>query len=404
MSIFRLSLSLTVLAACTLALPAHADYGQMRLDGIGLLLAFGLSVAYGLVIDVALIARLFRHRTVLSVGLVATAAVFAFFLIQVASPTERAGFFKGAPGGAPLVVLVLTSAVFLPFIAIAPIAQFRWMRAGQRWPRWMSAWIALQVALVPAFVILATADEKFWQRDYAAGYAVGRDVSAGGFSAIQERAERQPERIWGTGWTHRWRQAPPSGYLARRSGWMSGLARGVDASTPIASDAPLEESDRMALRSMLEGPFVGYAVPNIHAKLIWDALEPGSFATQLAPYGLNEPGVVSEEVIPLLVERLERSGAARVCPGGQMMEADRALLQELVLAKVRIYDAAKTREQVAEREQKKREAEMAQAPAPYRLVWNAANALGNAYGSKPAKLPDWEAYSGRVERLCRGPA
>src|SRR5687768_4726719 len=50
------------LASCALAAAAHASYGQMRLDGAGLLLAFVLTVGYALIVDVALIAGLFRYR------------------------------------------------------------------------------------------------------------------------------------------------------------------------------------------------------------------------------------------------------------------------------------------------------------------------------------------------------
>ena len=130
---------------------------------------------------------------------------------------------------------------------------------------------------------------------------------------------------------------------------------------------------------------------------------PAAFPGKLAPHGLNEQGVVSEEVIPLLLERLEAHGKARLCPEGRMLDADRAVLNQLVLAKVRHYDEAKKRELKAELEAKKLEREMSEAPAPYRLIWNAANALGNAYGGQPVGVPDWGSYPQRVERLCRGP-
>jgi hypothetical protein len=58
----RLNQALFLLASCALAAAAHASYGQMRLDGIGLLLAFVVIVAYGVIVDVALIARIFRYR------------------------------------------------------------------------------------------------------------------------------------------------------------------------------------------------------------------------------------------------------------------------------------------------------------------------------------------------------
>lgn len=398
----RLGQAFFLLAAYLLAASAQASYGQMRLDGVGLLLAFMLIVAYGVIVDLALFARLFRYRAALVIGSGVALAVVLLFLSQAVSPGERAGFFKGPPGGAALVVLVLTSTVFLPFILIAPIAQYRALRQDRRWPGWVSAWMALQVALLPGFLVLANTEEHFWQQEYAAGQAVAREARAGGLGVLQESAERQRDRIWGTGWTYPWHQEPPTGYSARRSGWIAGLAKGVDESALIAANEPLSEPDRAVLRSLIERHFAGYAMPNIRTKLIWDALEPGDFARQLAPYGLHERGVVSEELIPLLLARLEAFGELRLCPGGRMMDADRALLNQLVLARVRDYDEARERELKAELEEKKRDREMSEAPIPYRLVWKAAQALGNAYGGHAVGVPDWSGYPQRVERLCRG--
>ncbi|HUP90937.1 MAG TPA: hypothetical protein VM074_01720 [Solimonas sp.] len=392
-----------MLASWAIAAAAHASYGQMRLDGIGFVLAFLLTIAYGVIVDVALIARIFRYRAALVTGVVIALVAILFLLGQVASPSERAGFFAGVPGGAPLVVFSVTSAVFLPFIVIAPAAQYLALRQGVRSPRWIAAWMGLQLALLPGFLVLAVTEERFWKQDYAAGQTVGRAARAGGLGAILERAEQQPERIWGTGWTYRWHREPASGAVARRSGWIGGLARGVDASAPIAANEPLSVSDRTVLQALVERHFTGNAIPNIQTKLIWDALEPGDFARQLAPHGLNEQGVVSEELIPLLLDRLEEYGEVRLCPGGLMMDADRAVLSQLVLAKVGAYDEARERELKAGIEAEKLEREMSEAPAPYRLIWAAANALENAFGGQAVGVPDWSSYPQRVERLCRGP-
>ena len=91
-------------------------------------------------------------------------------------------FVNPGPGGASLVVLSMTCAVFLPFIVIAPIAQYRAMRLGRRWPGWMT-------------------------------------------------------------------------------GWISGVARGVDESAPIVADEPLSEPDRMLLRTPIGRHFTEYATP-----------------------------------------------------------------------------------------------------------------------------------------------
>jgi hypothetical protein len=395
--------ALFLLAACALAVCAQASYGQMRLDGIAFILAFLLVVAYGVIVDLLLLAGFFRYRAALVVGFALALAVIALLLGAGASPSERTGFFKGAPGGAALVVLVLTSAVFLPFIVIAPIAQYRWMREERRWPRWMTAWMVLQVALLPGFFVLATADDRFWERDHAAARAIGREARAGELGAMLERAELQRERIWGTGWTYPWKLETPPGSYPRHSGWMSGLAKGIDASAAIAANEPLSESDRKVLRTLIARHFVGYAIPYIETKLIWDALEPGRFSRQLAPAGVKETARISEEALPVLLERLEKHGEARLCPDGRMTDADRAVLRELVLAKVRTYAEAREREAVAEAEDRKREQEMSDAPVPYRLMWKAAGALRDAYGGQPSKPPDWEAYARQLERICRRP-
>lgn len=347
-----------------LAASAHASYGQMRLDGLGFLLAFALTVVYGLAVDLGLFIRIFRYRAALVIGFIFALAAVFLLLGLAASPSERAGFFGGAPGGAQLVLLVVTSAVFLPFIVIAPFAQYLAMRHGRRWPGWITAWMALQLALLPGFLVLAGTDEYFWQQEYAAGQAEGREVRAGGLGGILERAERRRERIWGTGWTYPWQQKPPAGFLARPSGWILGLAQSMDASALIAANEPLSAADRAALRALVDRHFLRYAVPNIRAELLWDTLEPGGFSRQLAPKGVDEAGAVGEEVIPVLLEQLEKHGEARLCPGGRMMDADRAVLNALVLKKGRVWNVAK-----------------------------------QAYEMRP----DWDSYQARVERLCRGP-
>ena len=117
---------------------------------------------------------------------------------------------------------------------------------------------------------------------------------------------------------------------------------------------------------------------------------------------MNEVGAADEEVLALLLERLEKNGDARVCPGGRMMDADRAVLAELVLAKVRLFDEARKRELAGALAAKEDEVMMSEAPLPYRLIWKAANAMGNTVAQN-VRAPDWGGYPQRVERVCRGP-
>lgn len=351
-----------LLAASTLATPAYASYAQMRLDGLGLMLAFVLSVAYGVVVDLLLFARIFRHRAAAVAGTIVSLAVIFLLLSQVASPGERAGFFKGGPGEPELVLLVMTSAVFLPFIVIAPFAQYQAMLDERRWPGWITVWMAVQLALLPGFLALAATEQYFWQREYRAGLAEAREIRAGGLSALLERTEQRRDRIWGTGWTYPGQPMTPSASYARSSAWTSGVSRSLDASAVVAANEPLSAADQAALRTLVTRHF-GNALPEARAKLLWDALEPGRFSRQLAPSGVNEMGAVDEEVIPILLERLEKHGEARLCPGGRLMEPDRAVLNALILAKGRGWSVEKRAHEMR---------------------------------------PEWEGYRLRVERLCRG--
>lgn len=118
-------------------------------------------------------------------------------------------------------------------------------------------------------------------------------------------------------------------------------AIGMDASALIALKEPLGAPDRAALRTLMDRHFVRYSVPHIRVRLLGlDALEPGSFSAQLAPTSEPVPRSVSEEEVPVLLERLEKYGEARFCPGGRMMEADRTALNALVLAKGRVWNVA----------------------------------------------------------------
>lgn len=52
-----------------------------------------------------------------------------------------------------------------------------------------------------------------------------------------------------------------------------------------------------------------HVVPNMRASPPWDTLEPGGISVKLVPE------LVCEETIPVLLERLEKYGEARSCPG-----------------------------------------------------------------------------------------
>ena len=93
----RLSQAVFLLASWTLAAGAHARYGQMRLDGIEIFLAFALAVVYGLIVDLALFFRIFQYRAALVVGFIVARGVTFFLLGRTAPPGKQAGLFKVYP-------------------------------------------------------------------------------------------------------------------------------------------------------------------------------------------------------------------------------------------------------------------------------------------------------------------
>src|SRR4030095_805791 len=185
--------------------------------------------------------------------------VVSLLLGLAASSSERAGFFKVFSGGSGLVLLVVTSAVFLPFIVIAPFAQYLAMRDGRRWPGWITAWMALQLSVLPCFLGFAGTNHYYWQQEYIAGQTEGREVRAGGLGGILERAEQRHERIWGTGWTYPWPQKPPADSSDEPSGWILGLAIGMDTSALVAANEVFSAPDREALRTLMHRHFLRYA-------------------------------------------------------------------------------------------------------------------------------------------------
>lgn len=355
------------LASWAMAACAHASYGQMKLNGAFLLLGFILVVLYALVLNLALIVGIFRFRVALVIGTVMSLSLAWLLLLACASPDERAGFFKMLSGGSGRVILVATGAVLLPFIVIAPYAQHLAARRGERLPRWMKAWMAAQLALLPAFIVLAFTERHFWRQEFEAARAQGERAKAGDMRRLLDDAERRHERIWGTGWHYPWLQAPAGVSFGPQGGWTLGLALGVDASALIAADEPLAESDRVALRMLMDRRFAHYAVANIRARLVWDALVPGSFSTTI------RPRQVSEDAIPALLDRFEKYGDGRICPDGRMADADRAALNALLLAKARGTDSN----------------------ADYALL------LAKGAGSTRDVRPPWDDFLRRVERLCR---
>ena len=335
----------------------------MRLDGILSLLSFLLLLTCGLLVDVALLIRAFRYRVVVVAACALAAAAVLLFLYAVASPGERAMFAKVLHGGAWRVVLAVIGVVLVPFLFVAPVAQYLALQDGRASPRWIAAGMLLQLVFLPAFVVLAFTNDHYWERERAAGREEGVRIRPGELAALSARAAEKRERIWGTGWYYPWPQKAAVESPGGHSGWIVGLAQGVDHSELIGADEPLGPPDAAALKTLLDQHFAGLAGQRIRAKLLWDALEPGRFARQLAPSGVRENNTVDEEVLAVLLERLEKYAPARLCPGGTMMEADRAVLRALVEAKGPVWSVDQRQHLIR---------------------------------------PEWATHRERVERLCRG--
>lgn len=330
MSTKRLARSIVVLASCALAAAAEASYAQMRLDGIGIFLALSLLAIWTAIVDIGLMVKLFRRRSILMGSLVLSFAVIALVFAAFASPSERTGFFKGSPGGAMLVIVIVTCIAFVPFIFLAPFAQYAAMQDDRRWPRWVPVWIVLQFLLLPLFIALDFADDYFWKREYAVGEAIGSAVQPGGLAGVLELADRQHERIWGTPFHLPWPPSTQSGVYPRISGWSAGMVKGLGSSVLFAGNDPMGASDRAALVQLTSRHLQFFSKPAIDARMLWDRLEPGNFTNVLMAGGELNPNVAPAETIPPLLERFEKYAEPRMCPDGRMLDQDRATLLKLV--------------------------------------------------------------------------
>lgn len=312
--------------ACALAGAADASYGQMRLDGIGLMLAFTLLVGWGLLLDVIILApaQVLRRRGAAIACTVISGLVVLVFLAMLASPSERAGFFKGPPGGSALLTSLATCAVFLPFILFGPWTQHRALLEGAARPRWVRIWMWAQPALLVAAIALPFVDGYFYQREYEAGRAEGAAVQAGGVGPLLERAQQRGDRIWATPFVLPGPAHPPADPYAPRQAWIVGVASGLDETAFVRGDDPFSADDRAALDTLAEHHFGTYSAPGVRAHLMWDQLAPGNFKAVLVRERSNE------QAIENLLDRLDRGGAARFCPDGQMLEPDRAALVAFV--------------------------------------------------------------------------
>lgn len=314
-----------LLAAC-FAGGAHASYGQMRLDGIGMFLAFTLVVGWGLILDLVILApaQVLRRRGAAVACTVIGGLIVLLFLAMLALPAERAGFFKGPPLDSALAASLATCAVFLPFILFAPWAQHRALAEGLARPRWVRIWMWAQPALLVAAVVLPLVEGYFYFREYEAGRAEGAAVQAGGAGALLERASQRGERIWATPLTLPGPARPPSDPYGPRQAWIVGIASGLDESGLVRGDEPFSPEDRSALETLATRYFGAYSAPRVRAHLIWDELAPGNFATVLAR------DRSTEEIIMILLDRFDRGGVARFCAEGRMPDADRAALATFV--------------------------------------------------------------------------
>ena len=170
----RRSQSCLLLGSWMLAASAHASFGGFGpWAGASLLLVFALTLAYGFIIDLVVLAKLFRHWLSVTVASFTTLVVVLPLVILAALPAERTAFFRVFFSGSGPFIFTLTSAVLIPYLFVAPIAQYRALRHGRPSPVWILRWMALQPALLAAFILLPVSNHYYWRADYAAGRDAG---------------------------------------------------------------------------------------------------------------------------------------------------------------------------------------------------------------------------------------
>lgn len=311
----------------TLTESAHASYGQMRLDGLLTFLGLVVFFCHVGLVNLLLYGKLFRKRALVVAAGVVSLALAAFLIFVISSPNEMAGVAKLFSYGLARILLAIALVATLPYVLLAPIAQFSAVDDGLPSPRWVSLGLSLQMALVPALIALSFVDDAIRQKEFAAGRSEGMAVKAGDLSSLLQRAEQRRERIWATPWFYPWRERSSTTSYFPSSGWVGGMGLGLNDSPLIATIAPLGAEDGRALATLAHQYVVPGVAPNVYFKLVWDALQPGG------EYLKFETVWIRDEMLLPLLERLESEGEARLCANGRMERRTRDILRNAYVAR-----------------------------------------------------------------------
>jgi hypothetical protein len=289
--------------------PASASYGNMHLN-LATFFSLALIGAYTILVDVALLLKLFR--SMICVGF---SSIVSMILITVLIVTWDDPRFFSSIGSWGIFSLTLP-----PFILFAPLVQYQTLNRYSRSARakyfgtvGMNLVIALQVAAPVAFLTFDAA--------YMANYGHRMDNlrAQGNQAKPGEVKEILRQQTMGTSEAGQ-------------------VLQGLNSSSLVGASAPLTSSDRDALfAAVAETVHHGYArYPHIETKLVWDTLDAGHVGDRLAQgtladlflTGRNGPDV-SFRLLPDLVAYIEKDASRRLCPGGRMLEEDRAALDSL---------------------------------------------------------------------------
>ena len=291
-------------------LPASASYGNMHLN-LATFFALVLIGAYTLLVDVALLLKLFR-----SIVWVGISSIISMILITVLIVTWDDPRFFSRLGSWEIFSLTLP-----PFVLFAPLVQYLTLNRYARSARatyfgtvGMNLVIALQVATPVAFLAFDAAYMANYGRRMDNLRAQGKQAKPG------EVKELLQQQTMGTSEAGE-------------------VLQGLSSSSIVSGSAPLVPGDRDALfAAVAETVHHGYArYPHIETKLVWDTLEAGHVGDRLAngPFadllltGRNGPDTTFRLLPDLLESYIEKDASRRLCPGGRMLEEDRAALDSL---------------------------------------------------------------------------
>ena len=335
--------------------PAHAGESSLfKNSGLLTSIFFFLICCYAIIVDIALIFKIFRSREFVWIS-----RVFSLSLVVglVLFWDEPKFFSYYDPFQSPSILwwFVFWSVGFLIlFVILAPVAQYESLQQKNSSPKYILWIIAFQISLPFLFLGLEETENYYWKKEFSLGKKQGLQVGRGGVQKMLDLAAQKRNRLWGTGiyFPGSDNRNPRSFPLKNSQGYAYGVMEGIDDSALVRRGEALLPIDREAFERLQalskKNSYSGVKITTqIKIKLLWDKLEAGNVDEKIKE-NIPNMEVGDNEALLVFVEYIKKYGHEKFCPAGHLLEEDRAALNKFLNLKNYMYLKEEEKQRVSD--------------------------------------------------------